>query len=172
VAIAVELEVPARDAARRVRKVRAGKMRSEIRNLGSLTLILDCYNANPQSLRAALDLLESVQVLGPRVAVLGSMLELGPDAPLFHRQGLEDALGRPLDLLVVTGLFAEAARWVNRPVGGGEVLVAQGMEEAEELLRERLGGTEVVLLKASRGVAMETLVPGLEERFGSPGGEA
>jgi UDP-N-acetylmuramoyl-tripeptide--D-alanyl-D-alanine ligase len=171
-AVADKLGVGARDAARRVGRVRAGAMRSEIRGLGSLTLLLDCYNANPQSLKAALDLLESVQVLGPRVAVLGSMLELGEESRLFHRRSLEDALTREIDLIVATGLFSDAAEWVTRPAGSPELIPAREMDEARGILMERLGGTEVVLLKASRGVAMESLVPALEARFGIPGKEA
>lgn len=171
-AVASKMDVPAKDAARRAGKVRPRDMRSEIRGVGSLTLLLDCYNANPQSVRAALDLLETVQVLGPRVAVLGSMLELGEEAPLLHRQVLEESLTRSLDLVVATGLFAEAAQWIQKPAHGPELIRARELSEAEEILQERLGGTEVVLLKASRGVAMEQLVPGLEARFGSsaPGG--
>jgi UDP-N-acetylmuramoyl-tripeptide--D-alanyl-D-alanine ligase len=167
-AVAHSLGIPARDATRRIQKVEARGMRSEIRVLGGLTLLLDCYNANPQSVRAALDLLETVQVLGPRVAVLGSMLELGERARILHRQALEDALSRSVDLVVATGLFAEAAQWVAPAPGAPELLAVSGMKEAEELLLERLGGTEVVLLKASRGVEMETLLPALEGRFGPP----
>ncbi|MGW8266340.1 MAG: UDP-N-acetylmuramoyl-tripeptide--D-alanyl-D-alanine ligase [Longimicrobiales bacterium] len=167
-AVAHSLGVPPKDATRRIGKVKAQRMRSEIRSLGSLTLLLDCYNANPQSVRAALDLLETIQVLGPRVAVLGSMLELGEDARLYHRRVPEEALSRAVDLIVATGLFAEAAKWVTPPPRGPELVAVHGLEAAGELLDSRLGGTEVVLLKASRGVAMESLVPALEERFGTP----
>ena len=167
-ATAHAMGIPTKDAARRVGKVPARGMRSEIRILGGLTLLLDCYNANPQSVRAALDLLETVQVLGARVAVLGSMLELGEGSRLFHRQVLEEALARPLDLVVATGLFAEAAEWITPQARKPELVSAPGLEEAGDLLRERLGGTEVVLLKASRGVAMESLIPALEDRFGHP----
>lgn len=166
-AVADGLGVSAKDGARRIGRVRPRDMRSEVRSVGSLTLLLDCYNASPQSVRAALDVLETIQVLGPRVAVLGSMLELGEETHLLHRTVLEEALTRPLELIVATGLFAEAAQWVQRPAGGPELVRARELPEAEDLLRERLGGTEVVLLKASRGVAMERLVPGLESRFGS-----
>lgn len=169
-AVARNLGVPPKDAARRVGRVRPGSMRSEIRVLGSLTLLVDCYNANPQSVRAALDLLATMQQLGPRVAVLGSMLELGERTRILHREVLEEALSRPLDLIVATGLFAEAAGWITRPFGGPELEVAHGLDEAGRVLLERLGGTETVLLKASRGVAMEALIPALEQRFG-PGGE-
>lgn len=168
-AVAEALGVGARDAARRVTRVRPRPMRSELRSLGSLTLLLDCYNANPQSVRAALDLLETIQVLGPRVAVLGSMLELGEETRLLHRQVLEDALERPLEMVVATGLFSEAARWIQPPARGPELVPAGTLAEAEEILTRHLGGTEVVLLKASRGVAMESLIPGLEKRFGAAG---
>jgi UDP-N-acetylmuramoyl-tripeptide--D-alanyl-D-alanine ligase len=168
-AVAHGLGVPARDAARRILKVEPRGMRSEFRILGGLTLLLDCYNANPQSVRAALDLLETVQVLGPRVAVLGSMLELGENARIYHRRVLEEALTRSVDLIVATGLFAEAARWVVPPSGAPELVAVPEMEEAGSVLLERLGGTEVVLLKASRGVAMESLLPVLEGRFGTAG---
>ncbi len=165
-AVADALGVPARDAARRVGKVQAGGMRSEIRTLGTLTLIVDCYNANPQSLRAALDLLATVEPLGSRVAVLGSMLELGEGTRTLHREALEEALNLPLDLIVATGLFAEAAQSVSPPAGAPDLLIAPDLDQARDVLLQALEGTEVVLLKASRGVAMEALIPSLEDRFG------
>ena len=116
-----------------------GNMRSEVRLLGSLTLLVDCYNANPQSLRAALDLLTSFQNSGPRVAVLGSMLELGEGSRLLHRQVLEDALSRPLDLVVATGLFAEAASGFKSASDGPEARCRlRSWIEAEEVLLESL----------------------------------
>ncbi len=166
-AVARALGVPPRDAVLRIGRVLATGMRSEIRVLGSLTLLVDCYNASPQSVRAALDLLATVRRPGRRVAVMGSMLELGERSQLLHCQVLEDALSRSLDLVVATGLFTEAARFVTRPPGGPELVAVGGLDEAETVLLERLGGDEVVLLKASRGVAMEALIPVLEARFGS-----
>jgi UDP-N-acetylmuramoyl-tripeptide--D-alanyl-D-alanine ligase len=95
------------------------------------------------------------------------MLELGPETRTFHRKALEDTLTFPLDLVVVTGLFAEAAEELDARRGGPELVVAPDLEEARTVLLQALGGSEVVLLKASRGVAMEALIPSLEERFGS-----
>jgi UDP-N-acetylmuramoyl-tripeptide--D-alanyl-D-alanine ligase len=166
-AVADVLGVPAADAARRIGGLAPKGMRNEVRAVGDLTLLVDCYNANPQSLRAALELLTAIQRPGPRVAVLGSMLELGPGTGAFHRKALEDTLTFPLDLVVVTGLFAEAAEGLDPRRGGPELMVAPDLEEAKRVLLQALGGSEVVLLKASRGVAMETLIPSLEERFGS-----
>ncbi len=166
-AVADVLGVPAAHAARRVGAVVPKGMRSEVRALGNLTLLVDCYNANPQSLRAALELLAAIQRPGPRVAVLGSMLELGPETGTFHRKALEDALTFPLNLVVVTGLFADAAKELGPRRGGPDLIVAPDLDEARDVLLQALSGSEVVLLKASRGVAMEALIPSLEERFGS-----
>jgi UDP-N-acetylmuramoyl-tripeptide--D-alanyl-D-alanine ligase len=164
-AAAEALGVAPKDAARRVGRVNPGPMRSEIRTLGNLTLLIDCYNANPQSVRAALELLASYPELGPRVAVLGSMLELGDRSAVLHREVLEDAMSREMDLVVATGQFAHAAQGWEAARGSAELVIASGLGKAEKILLDRLSGTEVVLLKASRGVAMERLIPALEGRF-------
>jgi UDP-N-acetylmuramoyl-tripeptide--D-alanyl-D-alanine ligase len=169
--VARALGAPSRDAARGVGAVRPANMRSEIRELGSLTLLVDCYNANPQSVRAALDLLASFRRVPRRVAVLGTMLELGGRAASLHREVLEHAVTLPLDLLVVTGLFLEAAEELERVPAGPELVPAVDLEAAREVLMERLQGDEAVLLKASRGVAMEALVPALVARFGPGRGD-
>ncbi len=170
-AVADELEVNASDAARGLGRVEPPSMRGELRSVGGLTLILDCYNANPQSVRAALELLGAYPASAPRVAVLGTMLELGRESDRLHREVLSDALDRPLDLVVATGAFAEAARERGPEEGGAPALVAaDDPADAYPLLRERLGGKEVVLLKGSRGVALERLLPLLERDFGAEDG--
>ena len=166
------LGVPAAEAARGIGQVEAGSMRGEIRRIGGLTLIVDCYNANPQSLRAALDLLVEIEPGRPKVAVLGSMLELGARSEELHTVLLDEACGLGLDLLVATGEFARAATDV--PPGGSTVLSVMDPLEAYEELRERLAGDEVLLMKASRGVSLERLIPLFENDFGGsitePGG--
>lgn len=165
-AISDALGIPAEQAASGVGKAKAGGMRSEVRTFGDFTLLVDCYNANPQSLKAALDLLIGIEASGPRIAVLGSMLELGGQSAALHRAALEEAMNYPLDLVLATGLFAEAASGLQPGRHGPELRIAEGMDEAEELLLHSLEGREVVLLKASRGVAMERLIPSLEGQFG------
>jgi UDP-N-acetylmuramoyl-tripeptide--D-alanyl-D-alanine ligase len=164
-AIAELLGVPAADAARGVSGTETHALRGEIRRLGSLTLVVDCYNSNPQSARAALDLLAG-QDATRRVAVLGSMLELGGEADRLHDDVLANALGRGFDLVVATGRFADAAGRLGakqRP----DVITAGDWQSAYPMLRGRLEGGEVVLLKASRGIALEGILPLLERDFGS-----
>ena len=136
-------------------------------------MILDCYNANPQSMEAALELLAGLPGSSHRAALLGSMLELGERSAALHRTILEKALALPLDLVVATGEFAApgvaAVRGSER--APGPVLVAvPTIEEGYAALRSRLTGSDTVLLKGSRGVALESLLPRFEADFGSESG--
>ncbi|HZD06156.1 MAG TPA: cyanophycin synthetase, partial [Longimicrobiales bacterium] len=164
-AVAEMMGVDAGDAAQGASAVRAGDMRSEVRRVGSLTLLVDCYNANPQSVRTALDVLRAHGREVRRVAVLGTMLELGERSDALHDEVLAEVVDGGLDLVVATGAFARAA---GRTGAGGrdDVIVAEEPRAAYTLLRERLEGGEVVLLKASRGVALEGLLSLFEEDFG------
>ena len=163
------LGVPARDAARGVSSVTPSAMRGEIRTIGPLSVVVDCYNANPQSTRAALDTLAGRTGEGRRVAFLGTMLELGSGSRGLHGAVLEYALERGLELVVATGEFADA-----RPDLKDPRLVRVADPEAAyrrvlPILRE--GGT--LLLKGSRGVRLERILPLLEEDLsgaGVPGG--
>jgi UDP-N-acetylmuramoyl-tripeptide--D-alanyl-D-alanine ligase len=166
------LGVPVEEGLAAVEGARAGKLRGEVLRLGDLTLVVDCYNANPQSTRAAVELLADLPAAGGRVAVLGSMLELGPGSAALHRQVLEAARALPLRLVVGVGAFADQVRTLapgTGETGGGgpELLGAATPEEAWMVLRPRLSGNETVLLKASRGVALERLLPAFQASFGA-----
>jgi UDP-N-acetylmuramoyl-tripeptide--D-alanyl-D-alanine ligase len=165
-AIADLLGVSPADAARGIAIATTQAMRGEVRRVGGLTLIVDCYNANPQSVRAALDLLEG-QLAKRRVAVLGTMRELGTESERLHREVLANALVRKVDLVVATGAFAAAAESLGPAAAG--VITAPDWQAAYPRLRERLAGDEIVLLKASRGIAMEGMLPLFERDFrGAP----
>jgi UDP-N-acetylmuramoyl-tripeptide--D-alanyl-D-alanine ligase len=171
--VAELLDVPAAEATQGVGQVEAGAMRGEIRRIGGLTLIVDCYNANPQSVRAALDLLVEIEPGRTKVAVLGSMLELGVRSEELHSALLDEASALGLDLIVATGDFARAATQPqtqarsggSRGAGPTTLSVVDPLEAYEEL-RGRLAGDEVLLMKASRSVALERLIPLFEDDFG------
>ncbi len=170
-AVADLLGVHPRAAVAGLAAVESGQLRGEIRQVGGLTLVVDCYNANPPSVRAALDVLEGYGG-ARRVVVLGTMLELGPASPSLHEEVLLDALSRDVDLVVATGEFHA----VDAPgeAEGDRLLRGRDWASAYPSLRERLGGDEVILLKASRGVALEGILELLEADFGAPakaGGE-
>ncbi len=163
-AVADLLGVEPGAAARGLGAAEPNPLRGEIRRVGGLTVIVDCYNANPQSVRAALEVLEGQGAAARRVAVLGTMLELGGESDRLHREVLATALDRAIDLVVATGGFAGAAEELGA-LDGERVITAPGWNEAYPLLRERLAGDEIVLLKASRGVKLEGILPLLEADF-------
>ena len=167
--VAELLGVDPASAASGIASVQPGWMRGQVEKIGGLSLLLDCYNANPQSTRAALDLLELQTGAGRRVAVIGSMLELGDRSDVLHEDVLRYALARDLDVVVATGKFAAAASAVGAGNGRPALVVAEDPTAARPLLKALLHGDEVVLLKASRGVALEKLLPLLRTDFGSAG---
>jgi UDP-N-acetylmuramoyl-tripeptide--D-alanyl-D-alanine ligase len=121
---------------------------------GSVTLIDDCYNANPMSMRAALDDLAATAARSSaprRVAVLGDMLELGPGEREFHVQIGEHADRVGVDVLVTVGPLAAA---MGDTFEGETHLVADAAEAAA-LVPDLLETGDVVLVKASRGVGLE-----------------
>ena len=124
---------------------------------GGVIVIDDCYNANPMSMRAALDDLATTARGARTVAVLGDMLELGPDERDFHLQIGERADAIGLDLLVTVGPLAAA---IGDRFDGESYAVADA-GEAAALVPELLAPGDVVLIKGSRGVGLELVTEAL-----------
>ncbi|HKK93982.1 MAG TPA: UDP-N-acetylmuramoyl-tripeptide--D-alanyl-D-alanine ligase [Longimicrobiales bacterium] len=168
-AVVDHLGYPVERAVKGVASYTGGVLRDEVRRIGALTLVADCYNSNPLSARAALDALATRRVRGPRIAFLGTMREMGDREAGGHRDVLASAAELPLDLLVATGSFVEAARSLELPF---DVIAETSPEAAYDRLRPRLAeaierdGGATLLLKASRGVSLERLVPRFEADFG------
>jgi len=123
-----------------------------------VVVINDCYNANPLSMRAALDdLATQAPVSGRRVAVLGDMLELGPTEAEEHRALGPYVASSGVDLLVAVGpLSAGMAE-----AFAGESVLAADAAEAAAIAREVVRPGDVVLVKASRGIGLETVAEAL-----------
>jgi UDP-N-acetylmuramoyl-tripeptide--D-alanyl-D-alanine ligase len=132
-------------------------MRSAVAPLGAALLLNDAYNSNPGSARAAIELLSAVGAGRQRVAVLGTMRELGPSAPKLHRDVARAALASGADVIAGIGEFQEALK--AEGAGDGRVITAGDVEDLWPVLQLRLAPTAAILLKASRGVRLERLVP-------------
>jgi UDP-N-acetylmuramoyl-tripeptide--D-alanyl-D-alanine ligase len=139
-----------------------------------LVVVNDAYNANPASMRAALDALAAIGERGGRrtVAVLGEMLELGESSANDHADVGEHLARRGIDVLVTVGeaaaALAEGAR--RTPGWSGVAVLTAGREQASDWLRHNVVARDVVLVKASRGAALEHVADGLAEdqEGGSP----
>jgi UDP-N-acetylmuramoyl-tripeptide--D-alanyl-D-alanine ligase len=162
-AAARALGVSVEDAARGIARMSVPPMRSNVEELGRVTLINDAYNSNPGSARAAIELLAHAGRDGAqdtkrqRVAVLGTMLELGPTTPQLHDEIARTALAASVDLIAGVGEFAAALQRVGAP--RDRVIAATDAEAVWPELVARLTPDAIILLKGSRGVRLERLVP-------------
>ncbi|HVL54552.1 MAG TPA: UDP-N-acetylmuramoyl-tripeptide--D-alanyl-D-alanine ligase [Vitreimonas sp.] len=138
--------------------------RGELHRAGGITLVDDAYNASPASVKAALELLSGLP--GRRVAVLGTMLELGASHESGHREVGEAAAGI-VELLVVVGADAGAIADGARSAGlaADRVLHVSDRETALDALRPRVRDGDVILVKASRGIALDRLVEDLRREL-------
>ena len=135
--------------------VRFSSLRGEVVELaGGITVVNDCYNANPMSMRAALEHLANTPA-ERRVAVLGTMAELGPDAARYHHEigELADALG--IDVLITVG---EQALPIAEKFDSGERYAVATPEEAGALLEELGREGDRVLVKGSRSAGLERVL--------------
>jgi len=139
--------------------------RATIRRVGDIRIVDDSYNASPGSVAAALDLLAGLP--GRRVAVLGEMLELGSASDEAHA-AVGSAAAATVDLLVVIGAgaagIAEGASTAG--LDSARILRVDDRDAALDALRSRLRPGDVVLVKASRGVALDVLVDDLAAELG------
>lgn len=130
-----------------------------------MVVVNDAYNANPDSVAAALEAVHAIARATPgrrTVAVLGEMKELGAEHDAGHRAVGAIAAELGIDVVVVVG---EAARGIADTAAGGagEVIVTPGREEAAAWVRQNAGPEDVVLVKASRGAALEWVAERLLE---------
>ncbi len=165
-AVGLYLEVGLEDVARGLREATFTAMRMEIfQSATHVTVINDAYNANPTSMRAALDALLDVPAEGKRVAVLGDMAELGSLTELAHFRMGEYVAELQVDALVTVG---ERARRIGdgalaAGMSAGAVRPCETADEASEVLDNLLVAGDVVLVKASRVMGLERVVDGITE---------
>jgi UDP-N-acetylmuramoyl-tripeptide--D-alanyl-D-alanine ligase len=158
IAAARECGVAAADVARGLAGAVMPEMRVTWGPLGKATLINDAYNANPPSMRAAIDLLAGAAGR-QRVAVLGGMRELGAHAARLHDEIARYVLASPVELIAGIGEMGDALR----AAGGadGRLVTGRDVDDLWPALAPRLAGDAIILLKASRGVKLERLLPHL-----------
>ncbi len=125
-----------------------------------VVVVNDCYNANPMSMRAALDDL-AASAPGRRVAILGDMLELGPQEARFHEQVGAHARASGVELLVAVGRLGEHIA-AGYGAGPGAAHVVDDAPAAAHLAPTLVAPGDTVLVKASRGVGLEVVSRALE----------
>jgi UDP-N-acetylmuramoyl-tripeptide--D-alanyl-D-alanine ligase len=145
---------------RGLEKARPFSMRMQIEQRHGIGVINDAYNANPASMKAALQTLAEIDCRGSRIAVLGDMFELGKQSLKEHRQLGKTAASVHIDGLFLLGHFAGEVRRGALFAGMRPEQIIMGKDHADlaRQLRERAKQGDWLLFKGSRGMRMEKVL--------------
>ena len=160
IAVAEALGVRAEDAARALAGYVPPAMRQQIRRAGGVTILDDTYNASPDSVNGALDILASMQA-ERRFAVLADMFELGERTRQAHAEVGEHAARCGVDVLVAVGEQASAMLEGYHHAGGNQGVAFGDNQSAAAFLKENLRSGDAVLVKGSRGMKTDEIVQSL-----------
>ena len=138
------------------------KARSQIKDIGGVQFLDDSYNANPDSMKAALRTLVELDADGKRIAVLGEMRELGDQSERGHREVGETAAALKIDQLIAIGDVAATIANAAKHAGLRKTALVNSTSEAAELLREIASPGDLILIKGSRAARTEEVI----EHFG------
>jgi UDP-N-acetylmuramoyl-tripeptide--D-alanyl-D-alanine ligase len=148
---------------------RGPDMRLQLQEMHGVRVLNDAYNANPASMRAALETVSELRTDGRRLAVVGDMRELGRWAERYHREIGQFAATKPLDALLCVGpaakLIAEEAR--SAGMKAERVMHFADSSRAAYFVPPYLKSGDLILLKASRGVHLEEVAKAIEEARGT-----
>lgn len=146
-------------------RVHAAKHRGQVEHIAGRNVLDDCYNANPASMDAALRTLAGLRGAGRAVAILGDMLELGPTEDALHAQIGEVAADVGLHRLITVG---PRARHIAQAASarGIETLIAADASEAASAAAAATRAGDWILLKGSRGMALEEVITRLRTLLG------
>jgi UDP-N-acetylmuramoyl-tripeptide--D-alanyl-D-alanine ligase len=164
IAVGRELGLSDRKILENLAQARGPEMRLELADCGDVRLLNDAYNANPASMKAAIETLAGLPATGRRVAVVGEMRELGEASESLHREiGRFIAVDFPPDLLVCVGKMGQAIAAEARRNGLADDRVEYFADAAAACaVARRLRRGDLVLLKGSRAVRLETVARAIE----------
>ena len=159
-ATATGLGVSPAGVARGLAQYRPVGLRGALIQVEHLTIVADCYNANPESFAAAIRYCSDVFPGRRLAAVVGSMLELGAAESTAHVEVAADLLRAGFTFVVALGAFQSAFQSMSLPEGA-RVLYPATLQDAADELAGQLEGDEVLLVKASRGMKLEGVIDAL-----------
>ena len=165
ISVGRQMNISVPDIIKGIGNFKAGKMRLNIEDNGRLKIINDTYNASPDSMKAAIDVLCDISKGRRSVAVLGDMLELGSYLKVEHTKIGEYIGTKNVDCVVTVGNASKYIAKALENMGHNEVYSFSSNKEATEFLNNFLKDGDVVLFKASRGMKLEELIDSILKRW-------
>ena len=142
-------------------------MRMEVKRFGDIKIINATYNANPQSMKQAIEALRDMTVEGRNILITGDMLELGTFSGRFHHLVGKQAAESGFDLIVAVGKLAEHVSNGAQEAGMSQkkIKLCALTKEAREKVAKLIKKGDTILVKGSRAMRMEEIVNDLESQF-------
>ncbi len=150
-----------------LREFKVPNMRMEVKRFGDIKIINDTYNANPQSMKQAIEALRDMVTDGRKILIAGDMLELGTFSGRFHHLVGKQAAESGIDLIVAVGKLAEHVSKGAQEAGMSErkIKLCAVTKEAREKVAGLIKKGDTILIKGSRAMRMEEIVGDLEIQF-------
>ncbi len=150
-----------------LKEFRVPNMRMEVKRFGDIKIINDTYNANPQSMKQAIEALRDMATEGRKILIAGDMLELGTFSGRFHHLVGKQAAESGIDLIVAVGKLAEHVAKGAQEAGmsNRKIKLCAVMKEAREKVATLIKKGDTILVKGSRAMKMEEIVNDLETQF-------
>lgn len=158
IAVAEKLNVSLEEMERGIENLEATSMRLQVIKKDTLTIINDCYNASPDSMKSSIDVLNSYKN-GRKIAILGTMNELGDEAVKAHTE-VGNYANNKVDLLIAIGKYKDL---YNKGFGLDNIITFEEKEDFISNINTIIKKNDVILVKASRGIRFEEIVNSLEE---------
>lgn len=159
VAVARHLGVSYEEIAEGIKNLEATSMRLDVIKHEGYTIINDAYNASPDSMIAALEVLKSYE--GRKIAVLGTMKELGEESPKAHEEVAKYAKDSKVDMLITLGEFNSD---FEAGFGSENFKAFDSIEDIVHYLKQNLKDGDVLLVKASRSMKFENIINELQKK--------
>ncbi|NLZ33651.1 MAG: UDP-N-acetylmuramoyl-tripeptide--D-alanyl-D-alanine ligase [Clostridiales bacterium] len=158
IAVAKKLDLSMEEMEKGIKNLEATSMRLQIIKQEKITIINDCYNASPASMKSSLDVLNTY-LNKRKVAILGTMNELGEKAVEAHKD-IGNYASDKVDLLIAIG---EYKNYLKEEFKGNNILTFETKEDFINVIKDIIKEDDVILVKASRGNKFESIVNSLEE---------
>ena len=165
ICVADMMKMDRRDIILACSDIQLPKMRWEQKVSDGILIINDAYNANPQSMRAALDAYKLLKIKGRKFFVCGDMMELGRGTEQYHQQLGEVIADSQIDCLITIGEYAQITAAALMKKGEGKVFSFRDKEEVVKFLMRQLKPGDSVLIKGSRVLALEEVESALLKKL-------